>query len=377
MKNTILSAISNGLQIVSTQNTIQNLGNRKSYVGMSDIAKMIECPRAAVANKLFNNSNAYNDIEHALMLSRGHWFEEGITAAFASQNFNLLTQLEIEITHESTPIQAHLDFVLIFPAQRPKIVVIELKSCENIPENLYPGYEMQLYGQIGLLKAAYSKPAFNFSFDKYLDFSKLAQKYLGFDLPNDSSQVDIEGYVLCLSMSKVKILGPYLPNKSMLNLCFDQANKLWSYVQNFIVDNLESIPHSKSFNPLCGYCAWNADCPKFKGTDNSSLGDELEYLTSLKEKRKQLEERISLIEDELKQIYTNSGENAWLNAENYRFKVSHQAGRKSLRQDQLFLELTNMIGETQAINILANCEHEGKGFNKLTINKINKINRKE
>ena len=46
---------------------------------MSDIAKMLDYPRAALADKLHTHQrkNTERNIKHQLLLQRGHWFETG------------------------------------------------------------------------------------------------------------------------------------------------------------------------------------------------------------------------------------------------------------------------------------------------------------
>ena len=48
----LLEILRYGLERNAEQQTAIQLGDRSLYVGMSDIAKMLDCPRAALAAKL-------------------------------------------------------------------------------------------------------------------------------------------------------------------------------------------------------------------------------------------------------------------------------------------------------------------------------------
>ena len=49
----LLEILRCGLERSAEQRTAIQLGDRSQYVGMSDIGKMLDCPRAALAGKLF------------------------------------------------------------------------------------------------------------------------------------------------------------------------------------------------------------------------------------------------------------------------------------------------------------------------------------
>ena len=105
--------IRQGLQAVAHKDTLAHLGDRSSYVGMSDIGQHWECPRAALARKVLPTTNS---LERLLTLQRGHWFESGVGQALASLGLYVLPQLEINWQHQGVPIKAHLDFVLVWGA---------------------------------------------------------------------------------------------------------------------------------------------------------------------------------------------------------------------------------------------------------------------
>jgi hypothetical protein len=383
-----MTLLAKGLLETSAQRTASSLGDRSQYIGMSDIGRALECPRAAVANKLFGNSAGLEGSQHdltsmlgkQLRLQRGHWFEAGVAQVFRTQGLPVIEQLEIQAIHNQVPIKAHLDFTFVSAAGQPTVRILELKSCENIPATLYSSYETQVYGQVGLLRALWDKPAFGVHGEtgmtgcSGLTFPELCRERLGIEMPADASLVDIEVWVLCLSMSEAKAFGPYLPDRSMLSLCLQTAEDLWNLAIGARSNggDIFDLPTAKGFHALCAWCEFNADCPKFEGVDQPQWSPDLARLARLKTDAAALETQISEIEDGLKTAYRLSdvGGN-WINAENQRFRVSSQSGRRTLNREQLRLELSAILGEGEADALLARCESEGKSFERLMVSTIN------
>ena len=163
----LMAILARGLVECSAQRTASSLGDRSRYIGMSDIGRALECPRAAVGRKLFGNGDNLvhqHDLPlllaRQLRLQRGHWFEAGIAQVFRQQRLPVIEQLEIATIHHGVPIRAHLDFVFASAVGQPTVRILELKSCENIPSTLYSSYETQVYGQVGLLHSLWDQPAF-------------------------------------------------------------------------------------------------------------------------------------------------------------------------------------------------------------------------
>lgn len=114
----LFEIITRGLSLYTTRNAQSQLGNRDEYVGMSDIGSYMTCPRMAVLNKLYYQNNPH-DLKKLLTLQRGHWFEKGIADALNTLELPMVRQLEIAVTHNGTPIKAHLDFVLATTTPKP------------------------------------------------------------------------------------------------------------------------------------------------------------------------------------------------------------------------------------------------------------------
>jgi hypothetical protein len=355
---------------------------------MSDIGRALECPRAAVGNKLFgknaelqpNPDDLSSMLSRQLRLQRGHWFEAGVSQVFQYQRLPVIEQLEIQATHNQVPIKAHLDFTFVSAVGQPTVRILELKSCENIPSTLYSSYETQVYGQVGLLRALWDQPAFGVHGEpgraecSGLTFSEICRERLGVEMPEDASFVDIEAWVLCLSMSEAKAFGPYLPDKSMLSLCLQTAVDLWTLTDDVRSNggDIFDVPTAKGFHALCPWCEFNADCPKFEGVDQPQWRPDLEKLAKLKGELTRLDVEIAEIEDGLKTAYRLSDASGnWINVGGQRFRVSSQSGRRTLNREQLRWELAAVMGEDKAEALLARCESEGKPFERLMVSKIN------
>ena len=326
----LMALLARGLVECSAQRTLSSLGDRSQYIGMSDIGRALECPRAAVGRKLFGNGN---DLTHQhdlplllarqLRLQRGHWFEAGIAQVFRQQSLPVIEQLEIATIHHGVPIRAHLDFVFTSTEGQPTVRILELKSCENIPSTLYSSYETQVYGQVGLLHALWDQPAFGVHGEtdrngcSGFTFPQICREKFGIEMPNDPFLVDIEAWVLCLSMSDAKAFGPYLPDATMLALCLKTAEELWHNVgvSKENGSDLDDLPTAQGFHPLCSWCEFNADCPKFDGLDQPQWSDTLDLLKDLKARQGELDVEISEIEEGLRSAYALSDVGgSWINA---------------------------------------------------------------
>ncbi|WP_308774170.1 hypothetical protein [uncultured Bilophila sp.] len=88
----LLGTLSKALNNYSTQHLDPKLGDRGSYVGLSDVGKGMECLRSAVASKLYPRAQqAETDYESSMrllrrqiILQRDHWQENGLGAALTA-----------------------------------------------------------------------------------------------------------------------------------------------------------------------------------------------------------------------------------------------------------------------------------------------------
>jgi len=380
------------------KDTLVQLGDRTQYVGLSDVGKGIDCMRSAVASKVgykatistkgiagLNRQGTRKVLRKQLTLQRGHWQEYGIQRALEAIGANSISQLEISITVDGVPIKGHLDFTLIQDEPWPMVRILELKSNEVIPEHLHASYEAQLYGQIGMLHENWGKPCFGISGSQSevgcegVTFPELAQQCFGVKLPDDPDQVDLEAWVVSISMSEVKPFGPYRYDKAVLQTCYEKAVQIWNNKESFIAGRiaLDEIPHAVGFHPLCEYCTVNGDCPKFSSIliHDVQYADQLNKLAELKKKEKALAKQKRHLETMIKDRYRLAGDigDSWLTTGDYRFRLTQVPGRKSVDQELLRDKLGDHISGSEAINqVLGSCLKTGEPYERLWVSRINK-----
>ena len=374
--------IRQGLQAVAYKDTLAHLGDRSSYIGMSDIGQHWECPRAALAKKVLPTTNS---LERLLTLQRGHWFESGVGQALASLGLHVLPQLEISWQHQGVPIKAHLDFVLVWGAPVNAIRILEVKSTDKLPASPHDSHLLQLHGQIGLLVKAWNKPVFSLRAEdgtllhEKMTFPQLCRAQLGLEMPSTAAKTSIEAWLLCLSMKEVKAFGPYGFNQAMLDTALDHAVHLWGDLTAYRAGKLflSQVDCAQGFYPLCSYCEHNGDCPKFpQGTQMPQWEPALEKMAALKEQRTALDNEIKEMETVLKLVHRQAGTRDWVDTGNYRFRMSVTAGRTTLDKEALREELTEIfhaehLGDIDVDTLLARCERTGSPFEKLSISPIN------
>ncbi len=306
------------------------------------------------------------------VLQRGHWLEMGMENAFKAIAVPFLAQLEIDVVREGIPVRAHLDFTMA--GENPyRVRVLELKSTRNLPDALSVAYETQIYGQISLLREYWNLPVFNLVMENgevlhQRTFPALCRERLGISLPDSPDSVDIQGWVLCMSMDDARPFGPYFPDSGMLDESMKTAEDLWMALREYRTNPFppDSLRTADGFNPLCAYCDWNADCPKFKGLEHPEWEPDLEQLAALKRHRKELETEIGTVESGLKLACTLAdADGQWITAGTYRFRVSRQKGRCSLDKGTLYQELASSLGLEKTEVILNQCEKEGESFERL------------
>jgi len=381
----LLELFRQGLAQSTARTSAQTLGDRSQYIGMSDIGAYLTCPRMAVMNKLYG-SQKNTSLSKLLTLNRGHWFEDGIASVIRELNIPYVQQLEISISNDDTPIKAHLDFVLVSTNPKPTVRILEIKSCQKLPDTLYPAYEVQVYGQVGLLHQLWDSPAFNLTDDHGqfvfggLTFPELAQKLWGIDLPDDAYLVDIEAWVLCLSMTDAKVFGPYKADDGILEMCLNNGAELLSKTRQILEGafDAETLPTAIGFNPLCEHCDWNSDCSKFRIQNSPELQPILEDLDGWKSQKAELEDSIRQHEQYLKTWCEISGtQGNWIQAGNQRVRVSEVAGRRRLDKDSLMNELAEIFATKNMDDIdipalIKRHERIGEPSTRIFISRINK-----
>lgn len=375
----LLSLLQLGLQVYADKEIKNLLGNRLNYVGLSDVGSYAECPRRAVLQKVKPMPKDFNEM---LILQRGHWFEEGISKALSALSLNYVTQLEIKAEFQGVPILAHLDFVLVGENTGQNVVrILEVKSVTDIPANPRTAHFYQVHGQVGLLTENWNLPVFALKNNKgeylYQDltFPQLCEKHFGVLLPENSAQADVEAWLLYLSMKDGRAFGPYIHNDFLMQEVYAFAQNCWGDMQKFAAGNAQLQP-VKGFYPLCDFCPYDKDCPKFSNaTYQPEFEEVLQNLSLLKKQKKEAEEQIKQVEESIKHAYSLSGLEDWIETDFHRFRLTTTSGRKTLNRDTLRLELekifcANKIPVTEIEGLLTRCETVGEPSSRLTIKEI-------
>lgn len=371
----LLKILRCGLERYAEQRKAILLGDRSRYVGLSDITKMLDCPRAALAGKLFTPEYRSTDeaLKHQLLFQRGHWFETGVHQALIGYGLSPLSQLEIELMHGDVPIKAHLDFMLVTVRPHPVVRILEVKSTAKLPTTLSESYLMQIGAQTALLKAHWNQSVFNLLQETgevlyHRTFPEICKELLNVSLP-DASVCDIQGWLLCLSMCDAKAFGPFLPEDTDIARCLDMASEFWETMHDLRENrlNLNAIQTAQGLSPLCSSCLWKKDCLHFKGSLHPEWEDTLAQLMDLKAQKKSIEEEIGELESRLKVAYrfSHTVKGEWINTGNHTFRVIPQSGRVTLDRKRLKEEFKTLLGEQDAQRLMARCEKQGEPFERL------------
>jgi hypothetical protein len=235
------------------------------------------------------------------------------------------------------------------------------------------GYEAQIYGQIGLLAELWGQPVFAAQGLHGQTFPQLCRHLFGIDLPDRVADVDLEGWVLCLSMSDARPFGPYRPNTTMLNLCRRTAQRLWQDVQNVKAGrtSLDNLDICAGFHPLCDWCDHAEDCPKFVANpvQDQALDAELAEFSRLKAQRAALDTEIDAIESRIRR-FCGHAKPGWLSTGTFRFRTTSVAGRKTIDTGSLRATLANRLGESEANALLSCATTTGADYERLTVSPV-------
>ena len=270
MSDQLMVTLQAALQQLASQQTVETLGDRSTYLGASDVGS---CPRKTILNKL-NTPEA--DLVTLLRYQRGHMAEEIVASAFTAAGFTNF-QRQVEVRHVgAVPVMAHLDFVFISEA-RKTMAVLEVKSPENIPEHPYGSWETQLYLQMGLLA------------DSFPDYT--VEK----------------GAILAVNFGKqgMQLFNGYSPQTMIYKGLIDRAANIWDQYQHY--SNGDRTTLAMEASPLCGYCPFLKDCPKFEAEEVQELTESVAILTGLQHQQRELEAEISMRKSDLLAIVDQRG----------------------------------------------------------------------
>lgn len=270
MSDQLMTTLQAALQQLALQQTVETLGDRSTYLGASDIGA---CPRKIILSKLHPPQP---DLVTLLRFRRGHMAEDIVAAAFTAAGFtNFRRQVEVHYAGD-VPVTAHIDFVFTSEAAKT-MAVLEVKSPETMPTDPYGSWETQLYLQMGLLA------------DSYPDYTVN------------------KGAILAVNFGDhgMRLFNGYSPQSTIYEGLIDRAASIWQVYQRFTAGEL--ITPAMEAGPLCGYCPFVADCPKFEAEEVQELTESVEILTELQKQQKGLETEIDTRKADLLAIVNQRG----------------------------------------------------------------------
>lgn len=270
MSDQLMTTLQAALQQLALQQTVETLGDRSTYLGASDIGA---CPRKTILSKLHPPQP---DLATLLRFRRGHMAEDIVAAAFTAAGFtNFRRQVEVRYAGD-VPVTAHIDFVFTSEAAKT-MAVLEVKSPETMPTDPYGSWETQLYLQMGLLA------------DSYPDYTVN------------------KGAILAVNFGDhgMRLFNGYSPQTTIYEGLIDRAASIWQDYQRFTAGEL-TTPAMEA-GPLCGYCPFVADCPKFEAEEVKELTESVEILTELQKQQKGLDAEIDSRKADLLAIVNQRG----------------------------------------------------------------------
>ncbi|MEA2115161.1 MAG: hypothetical protein U9P36_07235 [Thermodesulfobacteriota bacterium] len=257
------------LRKLAQQHTIETLGDRREYLGASDVGY---CPRKVILEKIHPGEH---DLATLLRFQRGHMAEDIIARLFTAAGYsNFNRQVEIVLPGD-VPLKAHIDFVFTSNTHKIKSI-LEIKSTSRIPDGPYSSWESQLYIQMGALA------------EQHPDYS-------------------IKGAVLTLDLAhgEVAFFNDYEPQETIFNGLMERAEMIWSDYQATLRE--EEIDPKTEVSPLCGFCDHIATCPRFETEEVPQLAGVVEALQELQVRDKNLQGEIKQLKKHLLAVVEQKG----------------------------------------------------------------------
>jgi CRISPR-associated exonuclease Cas4 len=252
------------LKAVSKSQTEEELGDRSTYIGASDISG---CLLSAYLNKKLE---VEHDLSKLLIFERGHIAESIIEKALKSKGLHYTPQYEINDEVAGFPVKAHLDFVI---ESKNELVILEIKTTNRTLTEPYSSWILQVNFQMGLLQKTTNK--------------KVRAKVIAFDLNAGS-----------LSEFPVEF------DESMYSIALQKAEELSYSIQN----NEAPQPEEQLY---CSSCPHKGQCPLFNQVNETIEADEVvfsvETLKTLEKEKKELDNQIKSIKAELEAFCREKG----------------------------------------------------------------------
>ena len=197
-------------------------------------------------------------------------------------------------------------------------------------------------------------------------------------MPDTPEGIDLEGWLLYLSMKDCRAFGPFVSEKGTLEVVGKTAEQFWQETCSCRQQQreLDAIRYARGFHLLCATCSFNEGCPKFRQGDFQPQWEPaVTRLEQLKEERSTLDIRIKEIESALKQAHQLASTTDWISTGQHRFRLGMSSGRRTLDRKGLAQELAHIFHEEGLDHIDVDAlfqrhEQEGKPVARLSITPI-------
>lgn len=234
--------------------SFENLGDRKLYVGSSDIA---ECLRKAYLQKMNNKEIS---IEQSITFERGHLAEDLVKKGFG----NIPFKEQYEVKNDDGSFRSHIDFLI---ENKYEAIIVECKSLSSSVESPYESWVLQVQFQMALLA-------------------------------QEKKNKKISACIVALNVNNGWHEFFWIqPNTSLQKIAMKKAEELRDAIELQIEPKAEAQGY-------CGLCPFNSDCPlRLNGCThiNEALKGEAKEILTLNETTKVLNERL----DSLKKSFVD------------------------------------------------------------------------
>lgn len=255
-----------GLSASMAAHTARDLGDRRTYVGASDVSG---CIRKAVLGK---RSPGGETLAGLLRMRRGHVAESIFRGIFEAAG--VPHRYQVEAVHPQEPwARAHVDFVL---EEGGRPVAFEVKTTDGVPSSPHEGWVRQLHQQMGLLTLAEGAPA--------------------------------AGMVAVLDVNSgdVGLFNGYAYDPEMFGALLEKARRI-----RFLVESGgEPGPGDTERGPLCGWCRFLSGCPAIGRRDGlPALPIEglVEAYAARREEKKAIEEDLERLGERIADALRTAG----------------------------------------------------------------------
>lgn len=248
----LIHTIKTGLERLATMHTEDDLGDRTTYLGASEIGL---CPRRVAMSKLDPRPHKLEDL---LRFKRGHVAEDILAEALAIMGFTFKRQFEIEVQNNAgVPVKVHLD--LLFVSHSMKVAkVLEVKSPWRLPDAPYESQIIQAQIQA----------------------EAVSQVWPGYDIEVGIININ-------LGDEGIRFFDGYSPNPTLFVGLMERARSIWSDYQKALSG--EVVEFCTEVSTLCFKCGHLGSCSRFQADEVPELAGAVEVLTEQIEQSKSLE----------------------------------------------------------------------------------------